>query len=79
MDAAEGEIAVTTQTFKVHGMSCAHCHAAVTKALRDVPGVTSAEVDGPKAEARVGYDPAKVTVAQLTKAVEDAGYVLAPA
>ncbi len=70
---------MTTQTFRVQGMTCAHCQAAVTKALRGVPGVASAEVDLAKAQAKVGYDPAKVSVGQLTKAVEEAGYTLASA
>ncbi len=70
---------MTTQTFKVQGMTCAHCQAAVTKALKGVAGVASAEVDLSKAQAKVGYDPAKVTVGQLSKAVEEAGYTLASA
>lgn len=77
--AREGAIAVTTQTFMVQGMSCAHCQATVTKALRGVPGVASAEVDLSKAQATVDYDPAKATVGQLSKAVQDAGYALSPA
>ena len=70
---------MTTQTFRVGGMSCAHCLAAVTKALKGVPGVASAEVDLTKAEARVGYDESRVTVERLAKAVEDSGYSLANA
>ena len=70
---------MTTQTFRVQGMSCAHCQAAVTKALRGVPGVALAEVDLPNARATVGYDPARVTVAHLSKAVEEAGYALSSA
>ena len=29
---------------KITGMTCEHCVRAVTKALKDVPGVTDAEV-----------------------------------
>lgn len=67
---------MTTKTFAVKGMTCAHCQVTVTKALKSVPGVASAEVDLGKAEAKVGYDADKVTIDQLTKAVDDAGYTL---
>lgn len=72
-------MAMTTRTFAVRGMTCTHCQAAVVKALRGVSGVAAAEVDLDRAEAQVGYDPAKVTVQQLERAVEDAGYTLVPA
>ena len=49
---------------------------AVTKALKAVPGVANAEVDLEKARATVGYDGDRVTVEQLAKAVDDAGYTL---
>lgn len=67
---------MTTRTFAVQGMTCAHCTMAVTKALKAVPGVANAEVDLEKAQATVGYDGDRVTVEQLAKAVDDAGYTL---
>ncbi len=70
---------MTTRTFKVEGMDCSHCQAAVTRALKAVAGVESAEVDLEQAQAKVGYDPEKVTVERLAKAVHDAGYTLATA
>jgi len=70
---------MTTRTFAVQGMTCAHCQAAVTKALKGVPGVASAEVDLQRKQARVGYEADKVTVETLAKAVEEAGYTLASA
>ena len=33
------------KTLKIEGMSCAHCAAAVEKALLSLPGVASAKVD----------------------------------
>ena len=70
---------MTSRTFAVEGMSCAHCQAAVTKALQGVPGVGSVEVDLAGKQAKVAYEPDRVTVAQLSQAVERAGYTLAPA
>ncbi len=70
---------MTTQTFAVQGMTCAHCQAAVAKALKGVPGVASAEVDLRNAQAKVGYDADKVTPEQLAKAVGQAGYSLTSA
>ena len=68
---------MTTRTFRIEGMNCSHCQAAVTRALKGVAGVESAEVDLDQAQAQVGYDPEKVTVERLAKAVQDAGYTLA--
>ena len=70
---------MTTRTFTVQGMTCAHCQAAVTKALKGVPGVASVEVDLHGKQAKVGYEAEKVTVEQLSKVVEEAGYTLASA
>lgn len=70
---------MTTRTFAVQGMTCAHCQAAVTKALKGVPGVTSAEVDLQRKQAKVGYDADRISVDALAKAVKDAGYTLASA
>ena len=70
---------MTTRSFAVQGMTCAHCQAAVTKALKGVPGVAAVEVDLQGKRAQVGYGADKVTVERLAKAVEEAGYTLASA
>ncbi len=70
---------MTTRTFAVQGMTCAHCQTAVTKALKGVPGVASAEVDLQRQQAKVGYEEDKVTPDELAKAVEKAGYTLVSA
>ncbi|MBX5476585.1 MAG: heavy-metal-associated domain-containing protein [Clostridia bacterium] len=68
---------MTTETFKVIGMSCSHCQSAVKQALEAVPGVESADVDLQAGEAKVTYDPARATKDALKAAVEEAGYELA--
>lgn len=56
---------------KIEGMTCNHCKARVEKALGEVQGVTSVNVDldGKKAVVEGTAD-----MAALEKAVADAGY-----
>ncbi len=60
---------------KVKGMSCAHCAAAVTKALQSLPGVTRVQVD--LAAGLVDYDSAgAVPREELARVVKAAGFEL---
>jgi copper ion binding protein len=61
-------------TIKVTGMSCSGCSARVEKALKNVAGVASADVDLKAGQASVEYDPARTNEKDLAKAVKDAGY-----
>ena len=36
---------MTTRTYTVQGMTCAHCAGAVSREVRKVPGVTDVTVD----------------------------------
>ncbi len=58
-------------TLRITGMTCGHCVAAVTKALRSVAGVDSVEVSLEKGQ---GLVKGHADVAQLIKAVEKEGY-----
>jgi copper ion binding protein len=62
---------------KVAGMACAGCSGAVEKALSRLDGVSKAKVDLAKKTAYIDYDPAKLTLQDLKKAVEGAGYKVA--
>ncbi len=64
-------------TMSVAGMSCGHCVHAVTKALKELDGVTVEKVA--VGSATVSYDPGATSVEQITRAVEDAGYEARPA
>ena len=57
---------------EIQGMSCGHCVAAVSEALRELPGVTVERVA--IGSAAVSYEPDQVSVDDITLAVEDAGY-----
>ena len=58
-------------TLKVSGMTCGHCSATVTSALKKVSGVQSAQADLAKGEALVtGHADAP----SLIRAVKEEGY-----
>ena len=62
-----------TKTMEINGMMCAHCEAAVKKALEALPGVESAAVSHEAGTAVVTLS-ADVDDAVLKKAVEDKDY-----
>ncbi len=67
---------MSTQTYTVTGMTCAHCVASVTEEVQEIPGVENVEVV---------LDSGALTVTSTTpveddavrSAVEEAGYQLA--
>jgi len=63
-----------TVELKVQGMDCQGCVQSVTRMLNGVPGVAQVEVSLDPQRARVTYDPARVSVPLMKKAVERAGY-----
>jgi copper chaperone len=62
---------MNTVQLQVTGMSCGHCVAAVTKALKSVPGTQDAQVDLASGRATVHGSAAPEA---LVKAVADEGY-----
>jgi copper chaperone CopZ len=63
---------MTTLELEINGMSCGHCVAAVSEALKELPGVTVNDVK--IGAAHVSYQPDQVTPDDIVLAVEDAGY-----
>ena len=59
---------------KVTGMVCAACTSAIEKSLRSLDGVSVAKVNLATEIASVEYDPGKLKLSDLEKAVRDAGY-----
>jgi len=59
---------------KIAGMVCAMCSSAIEKSLESLDGVAQARVNLATETATVEYDPSQVTLADLEKAVKDAGY-----
>ncbi|MGA8008442.1 MAG: cation transporter [Thiomonas sp.] len=62
---------MSTVQLDITGMTCGHCVAAVTKALKAVPGTQEAQVDLASGTATVQGSAAPAT---LVKAVTDEGY-----
>ncbi|HUX14176.1 MAG TPA: copper ion binding protein, partial [Spirochaetia bacterium] len=72
------EVAIPVQkvSFKIEGMHCASCVAAVEKSLKSVPGVSDAAVNLATESAFVSFDALTATPDALSRAVDDAGYRL---
>ncbi|WP_079417009.1 CopZ family metallochaperone [Thiomonas intermedia] len=62
---------MNTVQLQVTGMSCGHCVAAVTRALKTVPGTQEIQVDLATGRATVQ---GSATPESLVKAVADEGY-----
>jgi P-type Cu+ transporter len=58
----------------IQGMTCASCVKKVEKALSSVKGVVHADVNFATERASVEYIPGEVSIRDLKKAVEEAGY-----
>ena len=65
---------LATVELKVSGMTCTGCAVSVRNALLETPGVTAAEVDWEAGRAKVQYDAARVSTAQLLEAVNKTGF-----
>lgn len=65
-------------TFDIEGMTCASCVRRVETALDKHEGVKEASVNLATERATVTFDPAKVQVVTLARAVEAAGYGARP-
>ena len=63
------------KSLEILGMSCGHCVKAVTMALQDLPGVDVKDVK--VGQALIDADDHVVTTAELTAAIEEAGFTLA--
>ncbi len=63
-----------TASFGLTGMTCATCAQTIQRSLEDLQGVESANVNLATERATVVFDPDKVDVDKMSKAVKDAGY-----
>lgn len=62
------------ENYRVTGMTCAACSAAVERAVKKVPGVQKAEVNLLDGSMVAEYDEAKTNAQDIIHAVEQAGY-----
>jgi P-type Cu+ transporter len=70
------EARLARETYGVEGMTCASCVLRVEKALEDVEGVTSVEVNLATERATVTYNPEQADYQKMARAVDAAGYKL---
>ncbi len=61
-------------SLKISGMSCASCAVTIEKALKNLEGVKSANVNFATERATVKYSPESVSILDLRKKVQDVGY-----
>lgn len=61
------------QRFQIKGMTCQHCRQAAERALAEVPGVESAQVE---LETHTATVQGTAQLEQLRDAVEEAGFEL---
>jgi copper chaperone len=66
-----------TDLLSVPDISCSHCERAIKDALAPLDGVASIHVDVPGKTVRVHYDADRVSIDQITRAIEDEEYPVA--
>lgn len=65
---------IRSATLEVKGMTCAICPLTVKQILKKQPGVSEASIDYQSQLAQVKFDPEKIQLQQLAKAVSDIGF-----
>lgn len=55
-------------------MHCSSCSLLIEKSLKNTSGVEEANVNFASEKARIKFDPKKITITDLEKAVRNAGY-----
>jgi copper chaperone len=65
-----------TVNLGVSGMTCGGCVRSVTGVLSGLDGVLKAEVSLEKQRAQVDFDPGKINVEQLKRAIEEGSHIL---
>jgi copper chaperone len=61
-------------TLTAPDISCGHCVATVQETVGDLPGVSAVTADAETKKVDVTFDPGRVTVAEITAALDDVGY-----
>ncbi|MCL4294462.1 MAG: heavy metal translocating P-type ATPase [Anaerolineae bacterium] len=60
----------------VQGMTCAGCVSHVEGALKELPGVSGVAVNLGTNKASLAYDPSRVSLSDLTRAIAEVGYTV---
>lgn len=65
---------MTTLTYLVPDMSCAHCKARIENEVSKLEGIQSAEVDLDEKQLNVVFDENNIKDEDIISAVDEAGY-----
>lgn len=68
---------MTTQEFKVQGMTCGGCERSIQNALTSRTGVVSAKADRIACTVSVEFDPARIGPSVIAQAITEAGFEVA--
>lgn len=68
------DVAITTITLPVFGMTCHSCVNAITAVLSEKPGIVAVQVDLQQEEATVSYDPKRIQTPDIVESIEDCGF-----
>jgi Cu+-exporting ATPase len=68
------EVVLNKANLSITGMSCASCVEHVQQAMGDLPGVAKVVVNLALNSARVEYEPSITSLAEIKKAIREAGY-----
>lgn len=61
-------------TLKIEGMTCAACSKAVERAVKKLDGIVEANVNLATEKLSISFEPSIVTISEIKKAVDKAGY-----
>jgi P-type Cu+ transporter len=67
-------IGSSAKTLKIEGMTCAACAKTVERVTKKIDGVIESNVNYATEKLNISYEPSKVRVSDIKKAVEKAGY-----
>lgn len=74
-DASENRIIYEKSVeFPIEGMSCMACVARIRKTLSDLEGVNEVTVNLGNKNAVIKYNPQKITLEKIEKAINEMGY-----
>ena len=66
-----------TITLRAPDISCAHCVAAIKRAVTALPGVSAVDGDPATKQVTVTYEPARVSLEKIESTMADEGYPVA--
>ncbi|HEX9092895.1 MAG TPA: heavy-metal-associated domain-containing protein [Coriobacteriia bacterium] len=65
---------MTSVDLKTTGMHCSSCSMLIEMAVGDLPGVAAVKADFGRNNTHVEFDPATISLEEITAAITEAGY-----